>query len=288
MYKLRTSSSIIGFREKAEKIWKIERYQYPQDKYQKCVFFGLYHWRDYWHFIKHKGERFVLWSGGDIHNLKRQYLFSDGNRLWLSKLLSFIKWHRIFYYFPATHFVENQDEQDVLTSLGIKSFFAPSFLENVNDFQIKTKRYDRPQVFISVHPNREIEYGEGLVRQLANKFQNIDWHIYGKERPMEVVGNFNNIFWHGRVANSQFNEEIADYHCGFRPNIHDGCSEVMVKSILNGGYPLTRIKYPMVDNYESYDDLILFFSSLKEKIQHKNYQARNYWQNNLNKYPWTS
>ncbi len=58
-----------------------------------------------------------------------------------------------------------------------------------------------------------------------------------------------------------------------------------MKSILSGGYPITRIKYPMIDSYESFGDLVELIKDLKNKKE-PNLKARDYWRVTLNDYPW--
>jgi hypothetical protein len=80
-WKLRTSSSIYPFQEKALKTWKLECAT-PKKWDENVVFFGMYHKGDWESFIKHTGKKIVIWAGGDIRNLLRGYAYSDGKELW--------------------------------------------------------------------------------------------------------------------------------------------------------------------------------------------------------------
>ena len=259
-YKLRVSSSVIGFREKAERIWKLERYKFPQDIFKPVVFFGLYHWVDYLRFIIHRGKKTIAWCGSDILNLNK----------FLTKL------------FQAKHYCENEVERDKLRSVGISAEIRPTFLEDVNDFPITYKQSRRPQVFISTREGREKEYGVNLIYKIAGGLPHIVFHIYGLSWWTSEMPIRKNVILHGLVSEKQFNEEIKNYQAGLRLNEFDGFSEVLAKSILSGQYPISRIKYPMIDNYETEEELVALLKDLKNKIE-PNYKAREFWKNYVNK-----
>jgi hypothetical protein len=86
------------------------------------------------------------------------------------------------------------------------------------------------------------------------------------------------------VPEDKFNEEIQNYHCGFRPNFHDGFSEVIIKSILLGQYPISRIKYENVWCYTNEAELKAHFDNLK-KIDKPNLEGRTYWLKKINQFP---
>ena len=108
----------------------------------------------------------------------------------------------------------------------------------------------------------------------------VTFHFYG------AFGNHQhkNVVYHGRVPPDQFNREIKRYHCGLRPNEHDGNSEIAMKSVLSGGYPITRIKYPHIDSYETEEELIALLKDLKNKKAPN--PARDFWRENVNRYVW--
>mgnify|MGYP001596468949 CR=1 FL=1 len=277
--KLKVSSSVINFREKAERIWKLQRYVSPRDIFKPVVFFGMYHYLDYLHFILHRGRKVIFWCGSDILNL---------TPFWAKR------------FKRGKHYCENKIEQDKLFKLEIKAQVSSSFLEDINDFPITYKWQERPQVFLTTHINREYEYGFNIVLDIAKKVPECDFHFYGTGRMTLAYKSAyksgtsilarpggriipKNVFFHGKVSNEQFNEDIKYYHCGLRLNEFDGCSEIMVKSILLGQYPITRIKYPMVDSYETEEELIRLLIGLKDKVK-PNYATRQWWINSLNNY----
>jgi len=262
MYKLRVSSSIVGFREKAEKKWGIGRYRFPKDIFRPAVFFGLYHIVDYAYFLAHRGKKYVLWAGHDLVNFRTR-----ASRVLIKELKR------------ADNYVENGVEQKDLQLFGIQSKIRPSYVGV--DFPITFTPSDNPQVFLSANAGRQGEYGWRLVYKIADKVPEVTFHLYGAEKEMKMK----NIMFHKRVSNEQFNEEIQEFHCGLRPNEHDGNSEIAMKSVLCGGYPITRIKYPYIDNYETEDELVGLLGGLKDKKE-PNYLARTFWKKNINRYPW--
>lgn len=262
-YRLRVSSSVAPFREKAEKIWGLERYRWPRDMFKPVVFFGMYHLGDYFRYLRHLGPNEIFWCGYDIVNFKK----------WPNRILKF--WFR-----NISNYVENEVEQEELKSFGIESEVRPSFLEDVNDFPVCFKPSDKPQVFLTTHSGREEEYGVLFIASIARKLPHIIFHIYGISSP-----NLHNIIFHGRVPPEQFNEEIKNYQAGLRLNEHDGNSEITMKSVLCGGYPITKIKYPFIDNYENEEELIKLLKELKNKKE-PNYKGREHYIQVLNDYPW--
>ena len=258
--KLRVSSSIAPFREKAEKVWGLERYCFPRDIFKSVVMFGLYHWADYFHYLAHRGEKTVVWAGSDILNLK--------TRPYLAR-----------FFRKATHYVENEVEKNALRMKGIEAEVRPSFLEDVNDFPVSFKPSENPQVYLSCNKGREEEYGFDLIMKISYKVPEITFHLYGCQK----CQNRGNIIFHGRVPPEQFNREIRNYQCGLRTNFRDGFSEITAKSVLLGQYPITRIKYPMIDNYETEEELIKLLKELKNKTE-PNIKARDFWRANVNNY----
>jgi hypothetical protein len=281
LWKLRTSSTIYPFEKKALKIWRLENAT-PKKWDENRVFFGMYHKGDYESFIKTKGKRIVVWAGGDIRNLLRGYAFSDGKDLWKSKLFSFLPWHWIFRIYKAEHFVENEDEKEKLASLGIKATVIPTFLEDINEFPVCYKSSDKPQVYISARKGQEREYGVITVYWLATKLKDYTFHIYGIDQYEDFIRP--NIIYHGNVPQEQFNKEIKEYQCGLRLNKSDGLSEVTVKSMLLGQWPITKIHYDNVLNYEDDDELLSQLISLKYR-KDPNLEAREYHIKRLNKFP---
>jgi hypothetical protein len=260
-FKLRVSDAIAPFREKAEKTWGLERYQTAN---YKCplVYFGLYNTCDYQSFLRHTGKIMVVWAGGDIINLKNNKITRY-----------FIKKKR------AEHFVENQVEQEALKKMGIKSAIAPSFVEDSRSFPISYKPSKNPHIWLCAHQERQEEYGVELVKKIAKKLPSFIFHIYGASGPQGK-----NVIFHGKLPQDVFNHEIRKWHCGLRANEFDGNSEVAMKSIFMGQYPITRIKYPHIWNYTTEQELIMKLKNLKN-LKRPNTKNRKFWKNHVNNYP---
>ena len=229
----------------------------------------------------------VALHGGLIPFAGTFLIFSDYMRPAI-RLAALMKLH-VIYVFTHDSVALGEDgptHQPVeqLASLRIESQICPSFLGNVDDFPITYKHSDKPNVFISGHPDREDEYGFSLVKKIADEVPECTFHLYGSDNWGYAEGK-KNVIYHGRVPKEQFNKEIRDFQCGLRLNKSDGASEIMVKSVLNGGYPITFLQYPMVDNFQTKEELIRLLKDLKNKKE-PNLKARKYYYETLNNFPW--
>ena len=266
-FKITISSGILGFAEKVNKYWGLERYNPETDRELPLLFFGLYTLSDYDVLKRHNGTKMVFWCGSDLKRLT-------------SNRKGRIERFKEIPISSVQHFVENEVEQEELKSLGVESIVRPSFLGDINDFPVSFKPSKTPHVFLSGHQPRGKEYGTGTLERIMKRVPEITFHFYGIKDE-----SHDNLIFHGWVSDEQMNAEIKDYHCGLRINEHDGCSEVMVKSVLNGGYPITYINYPLIDNYKTDEELIMLLKDLKNKTE-PNYEAREFWIKNLNVIPW--
>jgi hypothetical protein len=267
--KLRVSSSVVGFEKRATETWKLPLWDGVNDPDKEVVFFGLYHERDFAVFEGDFTRRIVFWCGSDILRV-----MSDYER------------RRILKNYPETeHYCENEVEQINLHGVGIEAKIVPSFLDDFNKFPLSFKApTDRKwKIWACAHPNREDEYGLALAKRWAEKDPELEFHFYGIDKP-EGSKDLPNVIYHGHVPEEQLNKEIQEYHCGFRPNFHDGASEVVIKSILLGQYPIARIKYEKVMNYTTEQELKECWNKLKEQTL-PNLETREYWENILNKFP---
>lgn len=279
--KIRTSLSVIPFKKRAEETFNLKEWEGIKDPDQDLLFFGLYNDRDWCVFDNFKGKKYVFWAGSDISHILKDY---ERRRL-------------LKNYPEAKHFCENQIEADELRSIGLNPEVCPSFLDDISNYPITFKPNLKPNIFLCGHPDRESEYGFGTIKQIAPRVPDAIFHIYGVEdnstyfkgggiisgTNQMVDDEFSNIRYHGKVPEEQFNKEIQDYQCGLRPNKHDGFSEVTAKSILYGQYPITKIKYDNIWNYETEDELVALIEKLKT-ITEPNKEARDYYINKINKF----
>lgn len=284
LYFCRIAPSLGELEADHTEVWGTFEYT-SNDLNQPTCFFGLYDLRDYLALRRHRGKKWILWAGSDLENLRHGFIFNDGKLRLLSKIFRgiFRTW-LIKVLRTADHYVEDEDEAMKLMAFGIESKIVPSFLGKIEDFPVHYHRpLDRPQVYISGHPGREDEYGFEIVRRVADRVRTCDFHIYGS------MPSWNshpvNITLHGKVPKEQFNSEIQNYHCGLRLNASDGFSEITAKSVLMGQYPITRLEYPLIPNFENEDELVSLLSSITE-MRKPNHRARTYYLEALNKYPW--
>ena len=277
--KIRVSLSVIGFKQRAMDTWGLEEYTNWENP--DVLFFGLYTKQDYDAFLRHKGKKRVFWCGSDIQNLLSNY-----------------ESRRILKLFPETeHYCENEVEAEELKRVGIEPKIVPSFLDNVNNYPVSYRHSKTPHIFLCGHDKREEEYGIDIVKRIADRVPETTFHIYGidksstyfetskKNELVDLDIEHPNIWYHGKVPEGQFNYEIMNYHCGLRPNEHDGFSEVIAKSLFLGQYPISRIPYEKIWSYKTDDELIALIEKLKYTTN-PNYEARSYYQKTINQFPW--
>lgn len=260
------SSSISNFKEKLAKRTGLKEYRFFRDWRKKTIFFGLYHELDYIKFLLHGGEKTVFWCGGDILNLMN----NPNWRFWAS-LLSKSR---------AKHFCENGREAEALLLMDIYTDIRPMIFDEpptaLNFKPIKNVLH----VYISAHEGKEEQYGvDFIVNEVAPQVKWVVFHIYG------VDGlSVENVIYHGKVSNEEFNEDIKGYHCAIRWNYFDGFSEVLAKAVLMGQYAISRIWYPHMGFVPAKSSLIPALKRVRKKKEPN--QDRIYWQkeleNNLN------
>src|SRR4030042_361089 len=274
--KLKVSLSVKQFKERAEKTWKLQEWGGISDPDQDLLFFGLYNDRDWAVFDYFKGNKSIFWAGSDIVLVLKDY---ERRRI--------LKNHS-----NTKHYCENEVEAEELKSVGLNPIVIPSFLDDVNNYPITFKPNKTPNIFLCGHPDREEEYGLGIIRRIAPRVPDAIFHIYGIEdnssffksggiisgTNVKIDDEFSNIRYHGKVPEEQFNKEIQDYQCGLRTNDHDGFSEVTAKSILFGQYPITKIPYEKIANYNTEDELVNLILALKD-MDRPNLEAREFYIN---------
>lgn len=276
--KYRWAPSIGGLEGTAEQVWGTEPYNPETDLEKPCVFFGLYGLPDFYSLWRHKGRRYILWAGSDINHFNNGYWLEDGGGIKLDPG-PLAEWINRY----CESWVENAQEQAALAEIGIQSQICPSFMGNVDDYEVTYRKNDRPNVYLSANPGREFEYGWGIIEDIADKCD-VDFHLYGSN---EWETDHSNVFVHGRIPKERMNEEIKHMQCGLRLNEQmDGFSEITAKSVLWGQYPLTweHFKYPFIESFSNKNELIKRLNALRLKSGPN--PARDYYKNVLNAYPW--
>lgn len=266
------SSSISNFHEKLRKRTGFKNYVFWKHWNRSVVFFGLYRPSDYLKFILHRGKKTVIWCGSDI--------------------LQAGWWYRIIERIKAEHICENKLERDVLTlMLGKEVKVEPMFFGDPDKYPISFKPSKRPQVYLFAHSGHgaEIQAGLDILCRVAPNVPDVVFHVYGLEKPAipPYCECSKNVLWHGVVPEDQLDEEIKNYQCHLRLHEFDGFSDGTAKSILNGGYPITRIQFPYIDSFKTEEELIKLLKKLKNKKYPNPY--RKWWfdklKNNFNYEP---
>lgn len=275
--KCRWSPTLGALEDTAENVWGIKMYT-DLDTHNPTVFFGIYGLPDFWKLWRHKGKKWILWAGQDIVHFQNGYHLEDGGNIRIDStpLATWIEKY-------CESWCENDVERKALADMGITAQVCPSFLGQVDDYAVEYVQNDRPSVYLSANEGREIEYGWGLVEEIADKC-NVDFHLYGSDK---WTTNRDNVIIHSRVPKEQMNEEIKKMQCGLRLNVVlDGFSEITAKSVLWGQYPIVAesYKYPQLTSFRNTDNLIFQLNRLHLKSEPN--PAREYYKLILNNYPW--
>lgn len=270
----RTASSLGGgFEGTPEQVWGTPEYE--GDINSPTVFFGLYGLKDFYALWRHKGKKYILWAGSDIRHFVNGYWLDDVGEIRLNSQ-SLARWINI----NCESYVENEVERKKLAEYGIESKVIPSFLGDVNKFEVSYRHNPSPKVYASVSGNDFELYGWDKIEEVAGVYSDIQFHLYGNT--VEWATKNLNVIVHGRVPKEQFNEDIKKMQGGIRLVPFDGASEVIVKSVLMGQYPLSMIRYPFVSHFDEIEKWVDLLKSRKDA----NLDGREWWIKNLNQYPW--
>lgn len=255
-----------GFAGTPNEVWGTKDYKNDTDP---TVFFGLYGLPDFYTLWAHKGKKAILWCGSDITHFINGYWLDKQGSIKLSPT-ALGRWINDM----CESWVENEIEANALEKLGIKARICPSFLGNIEDYEISFKPGNK--VYTSVSGDDFKLYGWHLIDELAERNPKIDFNLYGNIKYWKTKKP--NVILHGRVSQEVMNEEIKQMQGALRLTEFDGCSELIVKAILWGQYAFSLIEYPGVHDVESLRLLNDFVSP--------NEVGRDWWIKNLNKYPW--
>lgn len=265
--KYQCSSGVNIFAPKIELAWGLKKWEGWQDPDKEILFFGMYEKRDYDVYHNCEGKKTIFWCGSDILKMIRD---PDAARI--------VKEN------PETeHYCETEVEANNLRSVGLDPKVVPSFLANTNNYPISFStplKGEKWKIWLSGHPNREKEYGFEDAKEVAKMFDNVEVHLYGVDGE-----NTENVFYHGFVPEEQLDKEIKKYHCSIRGNEHDGISEVVIKSLLLGQYPITKLPYEGVWQYDTVGSLAGYITLLQQQIA-PNYEPRIKWLKKINQFNW--
>jgi hypothetical protein len=270
-WQCRWSPTLGNLEDTHQNTWGTKEYKYLE---KPTVFMGVYSYRDFLDIWSHANRSLdkpcILWCGGDILRLtKTGYWLHDTDIMRLdSHILA--KWINA----NCDNYVENQVEYDALRGFGIESKIVPSFLGNVNDYDISFKPGNK--VYASVSGDNFEQYGWYKIENMAKENPDIEFHLYGNQSGWNTKNK--NVIVHGRVDKSIMNAEIKEMQGGLRLLEFDGFSEILAKSVLWGQYPISEIEYPHM----------LKPGQIREILDKKtpNFKGRNHYLEVLNKYPW--
>ena len=242
----RCSSSVNNWEERIRP-WAAKR---PSDSFW---FFGIYHWGDILRFALKPGKKTIFWCGSDI--------------LALTPL-------KAWFIRKAEHRCENAVEQITLYNFRIYATIQPVFFGDPTKFRPTFNPSRKVHAYLCAHEGREEEYGVNKVLKKAKDLPSVIFHVYGvepKETPPE------NVIFHGRVSEEQFNRDIPFYHIALRFNEFDGFSDVLAKSVLLGQFQYSAIKYPHMFSGKQWAKYMRFAVKAKKHNQ----QAWEYWHHTL-------
>lgn len=244
------------------------------------VFFGLYGLPDFYTLWRHKGKKWILWAGTDIVHFTNGY-WLDTTGLIRIDPQPFATWINEY----CESWCENEVERQALEDVGIQAQVCPSFLGQVENFEVSYTQSDRPQVYSSVSGNNFDMYGWNIIEKIAGECPSVDFHLYGNTVPWE--SKHANVFVHGRISKEQMNEEIKHMQGALRLCMPDGFSELLAKSILWAQWPITweSFKYPHIQGADGISELVRLLNALKFKSK-PNLEGREYYLKTLNSFPW--
>lgn len=271
--KCRTAPSLGGgFAGTPESVWGTPPYNPETDLDTPTVFFGMYGFPDFFALWRHRAKRYILWAGTDIQHLKNGYWLEDSSYGLKLDPLVIGEWINKY----CENWCENEVEQGVLFEVGIKAKVCPSFLGDVNAYDVSYTHSTTPKVYASVSGDNFEMYGWPAIEVLVTQHPEIEFHLYGNKNPYPT--KVPNVVVHGRVTQEQMESEVKHMQGGLRLLKHDGFSEILAKSILWGQWPISRIPYPHMLSVEE-------LGTLKNQDT-ANMLGRSYYQHKVNKFPW--
>ena len=228
-----------GFAGTPEEVWGVEKYNPEKHQKENVVFCGLYSLKDFYALWTHSGRKACWWTGSDLRHFINGYWLDTEGKIRINPW-PLAEWINGY----CESWVENTVEQDALKALGIESNVCPSFLGDVNNFkpQILDKE---PRYYSSVSGNDFKLYGWDKINKIAKENPDTKYYLYGNTVEWKAPQN---VIVRGRMSQDEMNDEIKSMTGAIRMVVFEGCSELIVKSILWGQKPISLIKYPFLDS----------------------------------------
>lgn len=231
-----------GFEGTPEEVWGVEPYNPETDKDKPCAFCGLYGLKDFMALNSHKGKKWIWWAGSDIRHFVKGYWIDDKGKIRVNPK-PFAEWIQK----NCESWVENKAEADLLKRYEIKAKICPSFLGDVSKFKPQ-KEIIKNSYYSSVSGNDFKLYGWDKINKIAKQNPQNTYYLYGNTIPWKAPKN---VIVKGRIDREVMNEEIKGMTGAIRMIEVEGCSEIIVKSVLWGQKPISLIKYPFLKSRES-------------------------------------
>mgnify|MGYP001588646018 CR=1 FL=1 len=233
-----------GFAGVPASAWGTVDYTNQEDP---TCFFGLYGLPDFYTLWRHAGEKHILWAGSDIRHFINGYWLDEKGTIKISP-----KPLAVWIQKNCESYVENQVEYEALKKWGIESKIVPSFLGNTDDFTPQEispeKRY-----YSSVSGNDFLLYGWDKINKIAEQNPDTKYYLYGNTVPWEAPPN---VIVRSRVSQEEMNEEAKSMTGAIRMTEFEGCSELIVKSVLWGQKPISLIEYPFLEAENPREELL--------------------------------
>lgn len=225
-----------GFAGTPNEVWGTVPYENDTDP---TVFMGCYGLKDFMAINSHKGRRAIFWCGSDIRHLQAGYWFDETGKIRIEPY-AMSRWINEY----CENYCENEVEKVLLLTLGIESTIVPSFLGKVEDYpNQKLTTYDgaKKQYYTSVSGDDFELYGWHNIPELARSNPTTEYHLYGNTK--EWTCDEKNVILHGRISQSEMNEQTKSMTGALRLTKFDGASEILVKSTLWGQKPISPYIY---------------------------------------------
>jgi len=131
-----------------------------------------------------------------------------------------------------------------LEKMGITAELHPLFFGDVNRYKRSYKPSPNPQVYTTMHPQREREYGLPSLFTIALALPDFGFHIYGIDAVMfnkEAIPD--NLTLHGWVDEETFDRETDDMQGALKLVPTTSVSQTQIKALLRGQYAYSISTY---------------------------------------------
>ena len=215
------------FGDKAKKLWNFPSYRPDIHRNSPAWFFAMYNDEDYEVLRLHEGPTYFYWHGSDIARLEAH---KD-------------TWLLILKAAKGVHATFSTCRQEKLAALGIESLLRPLFFGFAYSGQlIKKYQHSRnPQLYTTMHPQREDEYGLPILIRIAQSLQNFGFHIYGTSAWSGFLPD--NIHLHDWVEEAIFDRETDDFQGAIKLLPTKSISQTQIKALMRGQYSYSLSSY---------------------------------------------